>query len=250
MTRRLGQAARRAAKKPGEFVAAIDQLAGDTRPLVVEAVTPALRAAQVLGVTASAENVAGRLVDGWKAEALAVAGDSSAAKLAANVETFCRKFEADRAAELAAFVFEGRAKPNKPARSTRQALDILARLPDADDDGHVTLTFPVEKGVGGEDLGVSPEDLKDAKKRAVKLRELVGTRPMVKRERVEEFVNDPEADGTLGGDDKDKMKGLDPSRPYVVEKGGVKYVYDGHHRLMAWQLLGAARVKVFYYKAD
>jgi HK97 family phage portal protein len=250
MARRLANVARRVAKAPAAYCDGLDLMVSENRELIIKALTPAAAAARQLGGSGTAEDLAGELLDGFKAELLEAAGSSSPATLEAQVEAVCVRLENERAAELAGKVFEGRAKPNSPSRTPAQAFEVLGRLPDdPDDPGRIPLPLPLAKSVKGEDLA-GPEDLKGATKKAVKLRQLIGTRPTLKRQRIEEFISDPEAEGKLGGDDKDKMKDLPADRPYVVEEGSTLYVYDGHHRLAAWYFLGAERVKVYYYKAD
>gem|GEM_PF-349941 len=252
MARRLGAAARRAAKKPASFLASLDALAQEHGAVIAEATQPALAAARLTGgAVVDERQLARELVDGFRTELLRIAGESTPATLEANVASLCQRLEVEQPQTLTAWVYAARAKPNKASRTVEQACDILDRLPDADDEGRVAVTMPVTDDIDWQSWGVTPEAMaQDYQEKPVKLRKLIATRALVIRKRVRAFIEDPDQDPDPDGDDKELLGELPTDCPWVVEKDGEKYIYDGHHRLMARQLLGMSRVQVYYYKAD
>lgn len=97
MARRLGGAARRAAKDPARFLAWLDQVEADHGDVIRRALAP------VAGVVGRpAESVAVKLVDDFRRVLLITAGKATLPQLASVVEQACERWEIERPAALAA----------------------------------------------------------------------------------------------------------------------------------------------------
>jgi HK97 family phage portal protein len=138
---------------------------------------------------------------------------------------------------------DARQKAGKPVRTTEQALDILARIPDQDEEGHVAITLPLNEKPG---YSVTPDDLAASVKKIVKLKYLSATQALVERKKLSQFIKNPERYQAAGAD----TPGLPRDRPYVVKYGGALFIHGGHHRTMGNQLLGVTKQKVYLYKAQ
>lgn len=75
----------------------------------------------------------------------------------------------------------------------------------------------------------------------VPLRGLHAIQHSVKPARVEQYIRDPELQGHTATHPK---AGTPTNYPIVVEKDGIRYIHDGHHRLTAKELEGKGYAKV------
>jgi len=240
MLRRIGVHARKAAKKPEEFRAWVGQLAEEHRAVMLEALTPAIAACKACSTSGSLvpQNAEVDRLLHLLSESFLRFADLPAAELPAKVDHFMIDMEATLPVALADELMRA---VDEPDRTVDQALDILKRLPEADKPGEVAVTMPVEEKPPYTPVAA---DLQGAKPKTVKLRKLIATRDTVKRNRVEHYIKNPDEAGSLwkvGG-------GLPLDKPYVVKSGGQLYIHDGHHRLMARQLLGVDKTEVYLIK--
>lgn len=107
-------------------------------------------------------------------------------------------------------------------RAIDRALDRLAKLPDAEPN-KIKVPWPVMKRPK-----MPTEAWGDAELRSFKIEDLYATQPYVHRDNVAwhlEHLNDNAADNK--------------SLPNVVVEDDMNLIYDGHHRLVAYWLLGA-----------
>jgi HK97 family phage portal protein len=249
MCKRIGIQARKAAKDADKFSSWLAGLETDNRAVMMEAMGPAIEAALLV---IGAERSTGDLVDVLLAtlrDELEARAAAPAGGLEESVDRLMGDYESYMPSSFAASILSGveeiRAKPDKPDRTTEQALDILDRLPPiGEDPDTVTLTMPVNENPPYKGR-VSLDDLRDLPTKVVKIRQLVGTRATLKRKRVADFVRNPDA-YTKGRE----MQDLPSDRPYVIRCDKVDYIYDGHHRLMARQLLATVKTEVYFYDED
>jgi HK97 family phage portal protein len=247
MAKRIGTQARRAAKKPWQFEAwCRSTLEAEHAGAITEALGPVLEVvAGLSGNDEPASRVAGELLGEIRASLLAAHREYGSGDLDQAVERVLAAHEQKLPEDLANDILT-RAKPDKPARTPSQALEILNRMPDADPDnpGEVMTTLPVDENPPFPDQ-IAVEDLKDLPTEIVKVRKLVATHARLGRKRVADFIQNP-----AGYTKVRELAGLPTDRPYVVRCRGVDYVYDGHHRLMAKDLLGIARTEAYFYEWD
>lgn len=117
----------------------------------------------------------------------------------------------------------------------------LNTFPVVKDNGRVRVPFPYldREGYKG---GFTDEEINEAVKhdftrREVSLASLHAIQHSVQPRYVRYYL------------EKDEWKKKLPD-PIVVERGGTRYIYDGHHRLTAFKLLGARTAEVNYVDLD
>jgi HK97 family phage portal protein len=235
MVRRLHHVAMRAAKKPATFNAFLNEL--ESRHLVV--VTDALRPFETpWGAVTRATQLIGAVSEAL----LAVSGECRAAELPAKVTERMTELEASLPAMLA--------RSAKPTRDADAALQILERLPDAAA-GKIAVQLPV---AANPPYTVTEDDLRDLPTQTVKIQDLTATQPYVFRAHVAHFIRNPKADDEQKEADDHQsgnvvLADIPGDKPYVIRAADKEYLYDGHHRITANQLLGVTKVEAYYYEA-
>jgi hypothetical protein len=95
MCKRVGLHARRAAKRPAEFLAWLDAMPGEHRGVVTEALQPAVSALAALdGRESDPESAAAELLDGLREALLEASGRVTAGELAGEVDQVMASYEA------------------------------------------------------------------------------------------------------------------------------------------------------------
>ena len=135
----------------------------------------------------------------------------------------------------------------KWARSNdvESASDELDSLPVVRDNGRVMHPFPFADRGGYQGDITDEQNIKDAIRvapmREVALDSLHAIQESVWPQWVRNYFD---AEGAPARDHKTS------ARPVVIERGGKRYIYDGHHRLTAKKLLGAKSAEVRYVDLD
>ena len=129
----------------------------------------------------------------------------------------------------------------KNAPDVEHAESELDKFPIVKENGRVQVPFPYKdregykQGLGDDEVNAAVK--KDGKTRTIALAGLHAIQHSVWPKWVRFYF------------DEDAAKKEQPD-PTVVERKGVRYIYDGHHRLTAKKLLGARSAEVNYVDLD
>jgi len=246
MAHRLAFHARRAAKKPGEFLGWLDQLDGEHREVIAAALAPAVTAGAVLlDEIRSPAAVTEELLGTFRAELLTLAGATRARELEAAVEAFCTRWEGQTPRQLAGELLLRAV--DEPGRSVEDALAILEQIPERRA-GTILPPFPVNQQVP---YLLTAERLRDlwaadqVVKGKVRLRELIATQDWVIKDVLRQHLKDETTPV-----DPFNIEGSPDDRPYIVQCQGLLWVYDGHHRLSAKHLRAISKTKAYVVAGD
>ena len=136
-----------------------------------------------------------------------------------------------------------RAWADKRAMRDR-ALVELGRLPDSETGHGAAVPFPfVDRGTYHQGLGNKEINraIREAPVAEVPLDGLKAIQHSVKKDRVAQYIENPHImkPGELNPESKTPI-----DYPVVMERDGVRYIHDGHHRLTAEKLQGKQVGKV------
>jgi len=114
------------------------------------------------------------------------------------------------------------------------AVQLLADRAQVGRNGQVNHGFHVIDKAPYEYKAVTPAAVDAAPTQRVQHKDLTATQPMVRRDNVRQFIDNP---GIVVPGQRD-LSGQLVDRPIVVRAGGKDYIHDGHHRLSARVLMG------------